>query len=97
MPHAIYVGAYLLCPWSGCGFQAELVDFRIESMGDPALYARAVASWGWTPGYGLVGRCPGCHQHVLFTPDKKQAVLDLAVTANCDILPDNWHVHADIQ
>ena len=35
-----------------------------------------------------------CQQYVLFTPEMKRAVADLADITNYDVLPDDWHLHA---
>lgn len=94
MPHAHYFAPFLLCPWMGCGFRIELVDFRVETLGNPALYRRVVAAWGWVAGYGLLARCPGCSQQVLFTPAGKQAAGESAGLV-CDVLPDDWHLNGD--
>lgn len=66
MPHVVYYAPFLLCPWPACGFRIEMIDFQLEKMATPDLYARVVAAWGRQPGYGVVGRCPGCGQYVWF-------------------------------
>ena len=91
MPHIVYRGAHLLCPWSGCGYRIAGIDFQLEHLNDPALYSRLLAAW-WQ-GQGLAGRCPGCRQYVLFGMSDKQAVADPAA-AGLTVLLDDWHQHA---
>jgi hypothetical protein len=52
-----------------------MIDFKLELYGDPGLYARVLSGW-WSPGYGVIARCPACRQFVLFGIDKKAAVSD---------------------
>lgn len=92
MPHVVYLAASILCPWPGCGYRIELIDFQLEKTGDAAFYARVLLDWG-RPGFGLVGRCPGCGQYVLFGLSAKQPVADPAATA-LPVLPDDWHQNA---
>ena len=89
MPHVVYVAPFLLCPWPGCGFRIEMIDFQLEKSGRPDLYARVVAAWGQQPGYGVVGRCPGCGQFVWVGKDSKQAVPD-PPPPGMEVLPDDW-------
>jgi hypothetical protein len=93
MPHAVYVAPFLLCPWPGCGFRIEIIDFQLVNLGDPALYAQLLR--GWWQGGGLVGRCPGCQQYVLFDMNGKRSVADPAA-AGLTVLPDDWHQTAYI-
>ncbi len=95
MPHVVYLIPSIACPWPGCGFQIELVDFQLEKMGDPALYARVMSAWGPQAGFGVVARCPGCGQYVLFSASDKQAVADPHATG-LPVLPDDWHLKAYI-
>jgi hypothetical protein len=90
MPHVVYLAASLFCPWPGCGYRIELIDFQLEKMNDPALYARVMAAWGTHPDFGLVARCPGCQRHVLFGVTGKQPIADPASTS-FPVLPDDWH------
>lgn len=76
MPHVVYVGAFILCPWQDCGFRIELIDFKLESMSDPVLYAIVMSNWGMDSQFGLIGRCPGCKQFVRFGLTDKSAVAD---------------------
>jgi hypothetical protein len=94
MPHAVYRGDFILCPWPGCNLRMELIDFQLE-LGDPALYALVVGHWGIQTDYGLVGRCPGCDHFVRYGLVDKRAV-DPAATS-LPILPDDWHQHAYIE
>ena len=91
MPHIIYHGAQQLCPWPGCGFRIAGVDFQLEKVNDPARCNQWLAAW-WQ-GSGLVGRCPGCGQYVLFSMQGKQAVSDPS-TAGSALLPDDWYQNA---
>jgi hypothetical protein len=93
IPHGVYQGKFILCPWSGCGFRIVAIDFQIEKMGDPGLYARVMPAW-WN-GLGIVGRCPGCGQHVLFSVTEKQCVED-PTAAGLLVLPDDWYQFAYI-
>src|SRR3989442_9611734 len=91
MPHIIYHGSQLLCPWPGCGYQIAGIDFQLEKMNDPARYSQLLAAW-WQ-GAGLVGRCPGCRKYVLFSMQGKQAATD-PVANGLEVLPDDWHQSA---
>jgi hypothetical protein len=95
MPHAAYWNAAICCPWPGCGYRIALVDFQLELGGNPTFYAQVMLKWGRQSGYGLIGRCPGCQQHVLFTATDKQAVND-PNSLGLPMLPDDWHQHAFI-
>lgn len=94
MPHVVYLGAYLLCPWPGCGYRIELLDFQLELSNDPTLYAQAIARWGEAD-FGLVGRCPGCREFVLFSPKEKRTI-ESPASCGLPVLPDDWHMHAYI-
>jgi hypothetical protein len=89
-PHIIYRQQWDLCPWPGCEFRIAGIDFQLET-GDPANYASQLAAW-WL-GAGLVGRCPGCNQYVLFGFHDKQCVEDLTI-GGLVVLPDDWYQRA---
>jgi hypothetical protein len=72
-----------------------MIDVQLEKMAAPDLYGRVVAAWGRQPGYGVVGRCPGCGQYVWFGKDSKQAVPD-PPAADLEVLPDDWAQNAFI-
>jgi hypothetical protein len=91
--HVVYREEHLDCPWAGCDFRIAGISFRLELQGDAAAQARWLAAW-WN-GPGLVGRCPGCGRHVLFSLDGKRAVNDLAPWGAA-ALPDDWHQKAHI-
>lgn len=93
MPHVVCLAASLLCPWPGCMHPIELIDFQLEQMNDPSLYARVMAGWGNHPDFGVVARCPSCWQFVLFGITAKQRVDDPATTG-MPVLPDDWHLTA---
>ena len=95
MPHVVYFDLLLLCPWPGCECRIEMIDFRLEATGDAAFYSRVMGDWGRRPGYGLIARCPGCQQYVLFGIDDKLAAHDPAAT-NLPLLPDDWYLNAYI-
>ena len=95
MPHAVYLAAMIACPWAGCTFQIEIVDFQLERYGDAALYAAVMQMWAQSPGCGLVARCPGCGGYVIFGPDDKQTATDPQATT-LPVLPDDWHRRAYI-
>ena len=90
MPHAVYFAASMLCPWPGCGYGIAMIDFQLERLNDPLLYARVMKDWGSDPEFGLIGRSPGCRDFVLFTSDRKVAVTEPLATG-LPVLPDNWH------
>jgi hypothetical protein len=69
------------------------VDFQIEKNRDSEFYSRAIAAW-WQ-GSGIVGRCPSCENPVLFSLDRKEQVLDSAMSGYV-VLPDGWHHSAYI-
>ena len=91
MPHVIYHPPNVLCPWPGCSYSIGGIDFQLEKMADPALYSQWLSAW-WK-GPGLVGRCPGCRNYVLFTMTDKQRVHD-PVPRDLSVLPDDWHQNA---
>jgi len=90
MPHIIYHPPWDLCPWSGCGFKIAAIDFQLET-GDPASYTSQLTAW-WL-GAGLVGRCPGCKQFVLFGFHDKRCVTD-PKAGDLVLLPDDWYQRA---
>jgi len=96
MPHASYLAAALLCPWSDCGLSIKGIDFCLELRDDLANYKRVMAGWFLQPDYGVVGRCPGCAQYVWFGKESKRAVPD-PPPGGLDVLPDDWHTVAYIE
>ena len=90
-PHIVFHPAFHGCPWPGCNFQIPGIDFQLELLGDEAAYERWLRSW-WK-GPGLVGRCPGCAQFVLFTMEQKLTVDDPQNYGDA-LLPDDWHHRA---
>ena len=90
MPHIVYHPPWDVCPWPGCGFKIAGIDFQLET-GDAASYSSQLAAW-WQ-GAGLVGRCPGCDQYVLFGFNDKRSVADPKV-AGLVVLPDDWYQKA---
>ena len=93
IPHGVYQDPYIVCPWPGCGYRIVAVDFQVEKMNDPNLYAQVIPAWWQGP--GIVARCPGCGQYVLFKMTEKEAVPDPGM-AGLTVLPDDWHQHAYI-
>jgi hypothetical protein len=91
IPHVVYHDPFLLCPWPGCGYRIAGIDFQLENLNDPAYYTQLLTAW-WQ-GAGLVGRCPGCGQYVLFSMTDKQAVAD-PVATGLTVLPDDWQQNA---
>jgi len=91
MPHIIYRPPYVVCPWPNCRYAIAGVDFQLEAMGGQTLYQQLMEAW-WK-GVGLVGRCPGCGDYVLFTMQDKRRVTDPAEYGGA-LLPDDWHTHA---
>jgi hypothetical protein len=95
MPHVVYLGTNVFCPWPGCNYQIEIVDFRLETLGNPALYGRVMTEWGRLPGFGLIGRCPGCNQYVLFGVSDKAIVNDVSTTI-LPVLADDWYMKVQV-
>jgi hypothetical protein len=91
MPHITYSN-HPFCPWPGCNFSIKAVDFKVENI--PGRNQELLAAWYSA---GVVGRCPGCGQYVLFTQTQKQCVADDPVTAGMAILPDDWYQIAYIE
>ena len=91
MRHVIFHFPHILCPWPGCSYSIFGIDFQLEKLADPQEYSRLVPAW-WN-GPGLVGRCPGCKQFVLYGMTEKSCVTSPdAQTA--PVLPDDWHQRA---
>lgn len=93
MPHGVYQEPFISCPWPRCEFRIAAVDFQVERSTNPSLYSRVIAAWWQGP--GIVGRCPGCGQHVLFSMNEKRQVADPA-SPGMTVLPDDWHQQAYI-
>lgn len=91
MPHITY-HHQPLCPWPGCEFSITAMDFQVENW--PGLYAGLITAWHAA---GLVGRCPGCGQHVLFTLTGKQALTSDPVAIGLVVLPDDWYQNAYVE
>lgn len=91
MPHVTYSN-HPLCPWLNCGFKIKAVDFQVENLA--ARNQELLAAWY---SVGIVGRCPGCGNYVMFTRTQKQQVADDPVTAGMAVLPDDWHQNAYIE
>ncbi len=89
----VYQEPHVACPWPGCGLRIAGIRFNLEKFGDQEAAARWLAAW-WK-GPGLVGRCPGCGQHVLFEITGKRPVEDPAAFA-ARLLPDSWHKTAHL-
>jgi hypothetical protein len=91
MPHIVFQPAMHGCPWPKCNFRIAGIDFQLELLGDDVAYQRWLRSW-WK-GPGLVGRCPGCGQFVLFTMEQKLIVEDPGEYGD-SLLPDDWYERA---
>ena len=83
----VYPPAQQKCPWPGCETRIGGVRFNLEGQGDPDLRERWLTAWWQGP--GLVGRCPGCGQYVLYGYEVKQAVADPGAYASA-LLPEDW-------
>jgi hypothetical protein len=92
MPHIIYHGSHIACPWAGCAYQIAGIDFQLENY-ERVFHNRALAAWWQGP--GLVGRCPGCGRYVLFGFNDKQTVVD-PNAGGYVVLPDDWDKKAYI-
>ena len=95
MPHVVYLAESWFCPWPGCGYRIELIDFQLEKINDPALYSQVMTAWGIQPGFGIIARCPGSQRYVLFGLTGKQPIGDPIATGH-PVLPDDWHLTAYI-
>jgi hypothetical protein len=65
------------------------VDFQVENI--PGRNRELLAGWYSA---GLVGRCPGCGQYVLFSQTGKSRVEGDPVAAGMAMLPDDWYQNA---
>ncbi len=92
-PQVVYPGLKGLCPWPDCNLRIVGIIFQLETMGDPAQLSRWLNSW-WK-GPGLVGRCPGCNNYVVFDVTEKRRATDLAAVEPA-MLPEDWHQKAHI-
>ena len=88
----VYHDPHVVCPWPGCGLPIQGIRFELEKLAPPAQVSHWLAVW-WN-GPGLVGRCPGCHQYVLFDVTGKQTVTDAADWPV--VLPDDWYQQAHL-
>ncbi len=95
MPHVVYLGIAIACPWLGCTYQIELIDFQLELTDDATLYDRVMKAWGTQADFGIVGSCPGCGRPVAYQLDRKLAVED-PIGSGLPLLPDDWHRRAYI-
>jgi len=91
--HVVYQGEHLVCPWAGCDYRIEGINFQLELQGEAPARAKWLAAW-WT-GPGLVARCPACRHYILFSLDGKRAVDD-PTTWGTAVLPDDWHQRAHL-
>lgn len=92
-PQVIYHDEFVICPWTGCDYRIAAVDFRIEKLNDPALYKQVMAAWWQGP--GIVARCPGCDNYVIFSVTEKRCA-EQADIEQVTVLPDDWHQQAHI-
>jgi hypothetical protein len=70
-----------------------MVDFQLERLNQPELYNRVVLGWGRRDGFGVIGCCPKCRRHVLFSDVAKTAV-ENPDDYDLPQLPDDWHESA---
>jgi hypothetical protein len=54
-----------------------------------------MTEWGRSPGFGLIARCPGCNQYVIFGLSDKKAVGDISNTT-LPVLADDWQMKVQI-
>ena len=80
-------------PGPDAGLRIAGIDFQLEKMNDPPRYKQFLAAWWQGP--GIVGRCPGCGNYVLFGMSDKQPVDDPAA-AGLMVMPDDWYQNAYI-
>lgn len=86
--HIVYSEPNQVCPWPGCGYRIAAIGFQLETMGEPSFLTPWLEAWWQGP--GLVGRCPGCGQMVLFGMLDKQRVTDPTASPSA-VLPEDWH------
>jgi hypothetical protein len=94
IPQIIYRPPYVLCPWPNCHHSIAGIDFQLELMGDQALYEQLISAW-WKGG-GLVGRCPGCGNHVLASTESentRQSLLAPGPIAADNPTAASWNGH----
>jgi len=89
----VYQEPSVLCPWLGCGYRIDGIHFCLEKWANPALLEQYLFQW-WN-GPGLIGKCPGCHNLVLFDLTEKQRV-EKSVQVPTELLPDDWVAKASV-
>jgi hypothetical protein len=89
----VYQDPNTACPWPDCDLRIAGIAFRLDRMGDHALYYRLLVAWWQGP--GLVGRCPRCHRNILFDLSGKKTVTDLGPYESA-LLPEDWDQKAHL-
>jgi len=87
-PHVVYHDS--LCPYPGCGYKLQALDFCLEHYG-PGVHDPLVTAW-WND-TGFAGRCPHCGGWIHFTIRSKLAI-SAEEAAALPQLPDDWQDHA---
>jgi hypothetical protein len=82
----VYQPPFLYCPWPNCNQRIDGIHFQLEQWLHGENLERLLRSW-WS-GSGLVARCPGCRNLVLFGLTSKAMVLD--PSPDPSFLPDDW-------
>jgi len=87
----VYHPSMRSCPWPDCDYQIAGITFNLDAMAKAA----ELESWlrAWWLGPGLVGRCPGCGNLVLFDIQWKEMVTEEDPVVGPQ-LPDDWHTKA---
>jgi hypothetical protein len=88
LPPQVVYPSMQLCPWPGCGYRIAAIRFNLEHLVAPERYDDALFAWWQGP--GLVARCPGCDQYVLFGVQEKRAIA-AADLRDFFVLPDDWY------
>src|SRR5262249_43090332 len=86
-PQVVYLPDQHCCPWPGCDYRIVGIHYRLDALGSPEECARWLAAWWQGP--GLVARCPGCGNLVLFDVQAKPQVSEEDLR-NVEVLPDWW-------
>ena len=87
----VYSPPYMECPWTDCNQRIAGIRFRIEEWVHGDDLERLVKQW-WV-GPGLVARCPGCGNHVLFSVTSKTKV---TCPMPDNLLPVDWAQKAHV-
>ena len=85
-PQVVYQPPFQVCPTPGCNQRIDGIHFQMEKWVQGADLDRFLKAW-WCES-GLVGRCPGCGNYILFGLTSKIMVSN--PNREDVVLPDNW-------